>query len=520
MRPLTHLISRFPGGLGLALMVIFGLAVLFRLADLGGRNLWTDEAWVALAALQPTPGEVLAAGKSTPPLYLLTLWAAAKLWGGSEAVLRSLSLCFGLGTVLLFWPLSRALVSLPASLLGLAMVAVSPVMVYYGKELKQYSGDAFFAVLVFLLVERLRTRPEGRAWPVLAVAGLLGLGFSHALIFSLPVAGAVLWFTLPATRRPRLMLLGTLWTLAFAVYYLLFYRHQVDQNLVAYWAQNFPDFSGLRPFLLWLAASWSRYLKYFLGDWGVVWGLPMLLAGGWVLGRQGSTRALFYLGGPLFLALGAAALHRYPFMPNYLGNRLMLFSAPLLYLLVATGLASSLIWLGQRRQYWLAASLAGLILLAVNPLEIVQENLHPSSIREEVHPLINHLETQLQPEDRVYVYYHAISPFKYYFHGPAEGICWGETCVETGLDLQAKGAGAPRRLWLVGSHIPSLEYMRQFAAGLLGPHWQETSCLTRKGAVLFSFERSGPRVASKTRPIRPAPRLSGSPAPPPDKAYK
>ena len=39
---------------GLAVALIFGVAVYFRLYDLGGRNLWTDEAWVALAAMQPT----------------------------------------------------------------------------------------------------------------------------------------------------------------------------------------------------------------------------------------------------------------------------------------------------------------------------------------------------------------------------------------------------------------------------------------------------------------------------------
>ena len=53
---------------GLAVALIFGVAIYFRLYDLGSRNLWTDEAWVALAAMQPTAAEALAAGQSTPPL--------------------------------------------------------------------------------------------------------------------------------------------------------------------------------------------------------------------------------------------------------------------------------------------------------------------------------------------------------------------------------------------------------------------------------------------------------------------
>ena len=92
----------------------------------------------------------------------------------------------------------------PAALLALAAVAFSPIMVYYSKELKQYSGDAFFAVLVLWLTERLRARGGRQGWLALALAGVVGLGFSQPLIFTLPVAGAVLWVTLPRAQRSRL----------------------------------------------------------------------------------------------------------------------------------------------------------------------------------------------------------------------------------------------------------------------------------------------------------------------------
>src|SRR4030042_1059371 len=77
--------SRLPTGAAAALLLIFALALCFRLSDLAGRDLWTDEAWVALAALQTTPAAALAAGQSTPPLYLLSVWAVVRVLGGSEA---------------------------------------------------------------------------------------------------------------------------------------------------------------------------------------------------------------------------------------------------------------------------------------------------------------------------------------------------------------------------------------------------------------------------------------------------
>ena len=511
--------SRLPPWAAVALLLIFALGVGFRLYDLGGRDLWTDEAWVALAALQDTPAAALAAGQSTPPLYLLSVWAAVKVLGGSELVLRSVSFLFGLGTLVLFWLLARSLVQVPASLLALAAVAFSPVLVYYAKELKQYSGDAFFAVLIFYLAERLRTRRGQDGWAALGMAGVLGLGFSHPLVFVLPVAWAVLWFGLPR-RQPRVALLGCIWALAFGVCYLLFFRREMDPNLVAYWTEvaAFPDLSGIKPLVIWLGQALYEYFWYFLGEWGLYWGPPLLAAGAWALISRGRGRLLVYLLGPILLAFAAAALHRYPFMTRSGGNRLMLFSAPFLYLVAAAGASAAFAWLWRKRQRWLALALSAVLLAALHPVANFRENLSPLNNREEIRPLVERLSGQLRSGDLVYVYYFAIQPFKYYYHGPAARLCLGKSCVETNLKAAAGQDAAPRRIWLIASHIEGLEDIRRFAAGLLGPEWQETACFSRVGAALFRFEPQGQDVAAKPS-IPPGPAQSGSPTPPPGKAY-
>jgi hypothetical protein len=477
--------------------------VFFRTWDLGSRSLWTDEAWVALAVLKGAPAEALTAGASTPPLYILTLWGLVQFLGGSEAALRSLSFFFGLGTVLLFIPLSRFLTPLPGWLLGTAMVALSPIMVYFSRELKQYSGDAFFTVLIFLLAERLLSRRGERGWAALVVAGLVGLGFSHALIFTLPVAAAVLWWQLPLFRR-RVLLLSGGWTMGFAAFYFLFFRGQVDPELTAYWSPGFPDFSGLPAFIWWLGASLERYFHYFLGKWGIFAGPALLAAGTWNLARANASRALVYLAGPLLLTLAAAALHRYPFMAPYGGNRLMLFSAPLLYLVAAAGLGGILARLWGRRRRVAVVVLAGLTLLAFNPLEIVRENLYSAYNREEIKPLIAHLEEQAGPRDWVYVYYFAISPYKYYAKRVQARLCLGTSCLERDLELPQDGH-SPQRLWLIASHFNSQEEFQQFVLGLLGPWWLEKARLSREGAVLYCFEWRTPRVAAKKPASAPAP---------------
>ncbi len=515
---MNHSASRLSGWALAALVVIFALAVWFRLSDLGGRNLWTDEAWVALAALKATPAEALAAGQSTPPLYLLSVWAAVRAFGPGEAALRALSLFFGLGTLLLFWGLARSLTSLRVSLLALAAVAFSPMMVYYAKELKQYSADAFFAVLIFFLAERLRARQGQGGWGALALAGILGLGFSHPLVFILPAAATVLWFGLPR-RRGRVAFLGCLWALAFLGYYAFFFGREMDPELVTYWAEiaAFPDFSGLKPLVLWLGGAWYEYSWYFLGYWGIYWGPPLVLLGLLALLNQRRGRAAAYLVVPILLAFAAAALHRYPFMARCNGNRLMVFTAPLLYLVTAAGAGAVFAWLWRPRYRWAALALGAVLLVSLHPVDNFRENLHPVKNREEIKPLVQHLESRLRPGDLVYVYYFAVQPFKYYYRGPGPKVCLGRSCVETNL-AAAAGEAAPRRLWLVASHIPDLAYMREFAAGLLGPGWRETGCLTRTGAVLFLFEPEPGSLAATPAPLPKTPE-STAPTPPPDKAY-
>jgi 4-amino-4-deoxy-L-arabinose transferase-like glycosyltransferase len=476
----------------LYLLIIWGVAILLRLWDISARNLWTDEAWVALAALAPTPGAALTLGRSTPPFYVLTIWGLAQVFGGSEMVLRSLSFAFGVGTLIFFWFVARRLTSRAVSFLGLALVGLSPVLVYFSKELKQYSGDAFFALLVVWLAERLQERPGVTSWVALALAGSLALGFSHGAVFVLPVVLLVLWLKTARSQRLRVVGLGACWGLAVVAFFVLFYRHQVDPNLVEYWAGEFPDFSGVLPFFTWLIGALGRYFHYFFHyffftAWGWLWGAVFTALGFLVLAKKGPRRLLLYWGGPLLLTLIASACHRYPFMGHYNGSRLLLFSAPWLYLLAAVGLTAIFSWLWHRPQRWLAPALAALILATTQPLALMRENLRPQDNRQELKPLAAYLQSHLQPGDQIYVYLHAIYPFKYYYRGTLDGVLWGKDCTETNLHLPAAGRDYPQRLWLVAAHFPNIAYLKLFAAKLLGPSWHEEELVSRHNAALFLF---------------------------------
>ncbi len=501
MKTEVHLPDKWGGWLPpLCLASIVGLAVLFRLADLGARNLWSDEAWVALAVLKPTVTEALAAGQSTPPFYLLTLHVLARVFGGSEVVLRSLSFAFGVGTVVLFWPLARRLAPSAAAWLGLAAVGAAPVLVYFSKELKQYSGDAFFAVLVVLLTERFLERPGRGRLALLAAAGGLGLGFSHPLIFVLPVAGSVALLQVPGWWRRLLAVMG-LWAASFLGLYLAFFRHQVNAELVSYWSSEFPDFSGPSAFVFWLAGALSRYFHYFFGDGAAWWAPPALAAGLGALRPPARRRLLLYLGGPLMLAFIAAALHRYPFMARYNGSRLLLFSAPFLYLGAAAGVALAFLRLHEWRR-GAAWGLALLLLASLQPLGMVKENLHPTLQRRQITPLLARLEREFGPLDLLYVYHYAVYPFRYYRPDfPPEQVRFGATVHDRNLfpgdEEEDDDDDPPVRVWLLAAHFPGGDFLDSFAAGLLGPGWVATARYQEPGAALICFERDARLTARR-----------------------
>jgi hypothetical protein len=301
-------------------------------------------------------------------------------------------------------------------------------------------------------------------------------------------------------------------------FYFLVYRHQVDPILVDYWAGDYPDFSGLIPFLVWFVGALGRYFHYFFSyffstTWGWLWGSIFVALGFLALAGGGPRRLLLYWGGPLLLALVAAAFHRYPFMGHFNGSRLLLFSAPWLYLLAAVGLTVVFAWLWHRPQRWLAPALAALILITTQPLALMQENLRPQANRQELKPLAAYLQSHLLPGDRIYVYLHAIYPFKYYYRGKVAEVLWGTDCTETNLSLPASGPASPHRLWLVAAHFPDLAYLRLFAARLLGPSWHEEALISRHNAALFLFVHQD-RLMTKSRNALPKPPQSATLTPP------
>lgn len=133
---------------GIFLIVLFGLVLrLFAI----NQSFWLDEATSALVVRDFSLTEIFTKflpGDFHPPLYYVFLKGWSAVFGYSELALRSMSLFFGLlSIVLVFFVTQRLFENKKISYLASTLLATSGLHVYYSQEARMYSMATFFVLL-------------------------------------------------------------------------------------------------------------------------------------------------------------------------------------------------------------------------------------------------------------------------------------------------------------------------------------------------------------------------------------
>ena len=147
--------------LRLATGAILAAAALLRAVGLGHDELWFDEAYAALLA-SGSVGSIFAelARDSSPPLYFLLLWLWEKLFGLEPTTLRMFSVVFGVFTVYLVGQLGARLWGQRVGLVASALLAISPLHIYYSREVRPYSLLLVFVLASFIALDGLVKTPR------------------------------------------------------------------------------------------------------------------------------------------------------------------------------------------------------------------------------------------------------------------------------------------------------------------------------------------------------------------------
>lgn len=186
-------------------LIALGFAV--RFASLGVQSYHHDEV---ITVARVIPGgfahmlEEVKRSESNPPLYYVLAWGWAKLFGTGEVAIRSLSALFGLGTVPIAYLIGAELSNRRAGLIGAAIVAVNPMLIWYSQEARSYALLVFFAAASLLFFARaLRTRKTAdlALW---ALASALALCSHYFAVFAVGIEA--LWLLVALRDRWRAVL--------------------------------------------------------------------------------------------------------------------------------------------------------------------------------------------------------------------------------------------------------------------------------------------------------------------------
>jgi mannosyltransferase len=170
------------------LLVILLLGLGLRLYGLDAQSLWYDEGFsVYLARMDVDEITARTAADIQPPLYYYLLHGWIGLLGDGERALRGLSVLFGVLTVPLVyavaWQLFRGRL---AGLLAALLVAVSPLHVWYGQEVRMYTLLTFLCLLssylVLLAVKAEKTRSIAILWTAYTLVNVAAL-YTHYFAF-------------------------------------------------------------------------------------------------------------------------------------------------------------------------------------------------------------------------------------------------------------------------------------------------------------------------------------------------
>lgn len=423
-----------------------------------GRSLWADEAMLALNIVNRNFAELfqpLEYDQGAPLGFLLVEKLFNTILGRQELVLRFFPLLAGLASLWLFYLIAKRTLRGAGFYLALALFAVNPQLVYYSSESKQYIVDV--AVALGLFVPAIPIFQNGMARKnllPLALAGILGLWFSHPALFVLAGIGIALVIQdLQMREYPNLratLFMGLLWLANLTALYFISLRElSRNEYLSTYWSE------GFLPLPPWSDLDWLNELIIYQFDIRLVplLVLVLFLAGWYVLFREQRAFALA-LAFTAFFAFTASALRLYP-----VSGRLSLFLIPWGVLLLGKVVEFLRQAFAQNKPVSMGAAIAVSGYLLFNPLVTAGQNFISPKYYEHIRPTLQVLSESFKDGDALFVTAWAEPAFRFYapFYGLA-GIEFVSSEIEdypNGEKLKTRidPLIGQKRVWVLFSHV-------------------------------------------------------------------
>ena len=310
---------------------LVAIGAILRFSTLGTQSLWGDEGLTAAIVALPFGDAMstIAETESSPPLYYLLVWLWTALYGESEVALRALSALFGTLTIPVAYAIGSELRSRLTGIAAAALVATSPLLVWYSQDARPYALLALLSALSFLYFVR-------RSLWLWGLVSALAVATHYFALFT--VVPEAIWLLLRVHPRTRVIAAAALPGLV-ALAALPLQLHQAD--VVPHpWAQ----IASLRSQVSQSAQQFLVGLTWtdFIHDLAVPLLALLVLAALALLAARGAGEERRAAVAPAVIAGLGAGL---PFViglfgDNYLAARNVLGLWPLLAVLIALGAAA------------------------------------------------------------------------------------------------------------------------------------------------------------------------------------
>ncbi|MHB1005807.1 MAG: glycosyltransferase family 39 protein [Chloroflexota bacterium] len=522
----TRVGSRVGRTVALTPFALVALALALRAFHLGVQSFWLDEALSVIFARPPLSDLLprLVTQDIHPPFYVLALHFWMQVAGDSEFAVRYVSTAFGVLLVPLVYRLAIDLfregddVTGEARLSGViaaALVAVSPFLVYYSQEARNYIVVTFWTVLSCLSLWRALSRGTRRWWGIYAVANALVIYTHYYGGFVIAAQGVYLALTWWQHRRKLFTwALSGVGTVVLYLPWLVGFKEQFTHLWQSpdYWLGSI-DFATIvsrtfASFALGKTGGPTQLIAVF----GVIFalGFGALLTRGGLRTRRGELFLIFYASVPLLIVYAITASN-----PKF-AERYLIIISPAFYLVLARGLAA-LYGMGRRfSANWLPASGVGTtscllgtaLAIGLSASATWQVYSGPDWAKDDYRGAIGYIQSHAQPGDFILLTRNAWHPMEYYYHGtaPWEGydpasanVAPNPAGVAAYLDKTLRGS---KRVWLLLWQEEVVDATRT-VAGLLGKFGQKEAVdATFTGVRLELYDLPG-QVTFRSEPAVP-----------------
>lgn len=286
--------------------IVAGLTVLagvLRFATLGVQSYHHDEIVTASRILRDGFWHAMDAvgfSESAPPLYYAVAWLWTQLTGTGEFGLRTVSAVAGVATVPVAYLLGAELSSRRAGIVGAALVAVNPMLLWYSQEARAYALFVLLTAISLLYFVRALDRGRRRDSLAWGIASALALGTHYFAAF--PIAAEALWLLRRRGRETGGAFPG-IWVIAAAGLALAPLLIHQSSFAHAEWISNFSLWHRL----------WETGLTFALGETGDIIAQPehpllavvpalFAIAAAWLVFARGERAERRAAGIPLALA--------------------------------------------------------------------------------------------------------------------------------------------------------------------------------------------------------------------------